>query len=433
MSGYESLDYFTDQSILEDPYPYYEYLRSRCPVEALGHYGAVAVTGYQEALEVYRHNESFSACNVVGGPFVKFPVPLAGEDVSNIIEQYRDHIPQSDHLVTMDPPMHSRERALMMRLFTPKRLKENEGFIWRLADRQLDEFLDGGSCEFISAFAQPFSLLVIADLLGVPEAHHQHFRQGFGLSNNNFSMSPASDGDAPAEPDYAALNWLSWLYDWFVDYIEERRREPRNDVLTALAHARYPDGSVPDAMILAQQAAILFASGKETSARLLGAALKYIAEDSDLQSRLRTHPEVIPDFIEECLRMESPIRADMRMAKRALTLAGVDITAGAPIVILIGAANRDPRHFDCPSQFRVSRSNNREHLAFGRGIHSCPGAPLARAEGCAAVERILARATDIRLSEEQHGPMLNRHFRYQPSWLLRALHELHIQFTPTAG
>ncbi len=140
------------------------------------------MTGYDEAAEVYRDTETFSSCNSVIGPFATFPVPLEGDDVSEIIDRHRDQLPMNEHMVTMDPPDHTRERALLMRLITPKRLKENEEFMWRLADQQLDEFVADGRCEFISAYSQPFAMLVVADLLGVPEEDHQRFREGFGLS-----------------------------------------------------------------------------------------------------------------------------------------------------------------------------------------------------------------------------------------------------------
>ncbi len=140
------------------------------------------MTGYDETNEVYRDTETFSSCNSVVGPFASFPVPLDGDDVAEIVDRYRDQLPMHEHMVTMDPPDHSRERALLMRLITPKRLKDNEAFIWRLADQQLDEFVDDGRCEFIGAYSQPFAMLVVADLLGVPEEDHQRFREGFGLS-----------------------------------------------------------------------------------------------------------------------------------------------------------------------------------------------------------------------------------------------------------
>jgi cytochrome P450 len=435
MSRYESVDFFTDETLLEDPYPYYEYLRGQSTVQPTGHHGVVAVTGYDEAAQIYRDNKSFSASNVVAGPFLSLPVPIEGDDVAGILERYRDQIPQNDHIATMDPPMHTQERGLLMGLLTPKRLKDNEAFIRQLVDVQLDEIIDAGHCEFVSAYAQPFSVLVIADLLGVPQADHQRFRDGFGMSAANSPLALPSD-EAPvaeAEPaEPAERNTLSWLYDWFAGYIEERRQAPKDDVLTQLAEAKYPDGSTPEVMILAHQAAILFASGGETTARLLSAALIYLAEYPQLQDQLRDHPELVPNFIEECLRLESPIKTDFRLTKQPVTVAGVELAPGTPMALLLGAANRDPRRFDKPDELRVDRANSREHLAFGRGIHFCPGAPLARAEGRLSIERILARTRDIRLSEKHHGSASDRHFEYEPTWLLRAVHELHIEFTPVA-
>src|SRR3954468_1809885 len=233
MSTYETVDFFSDQSLVEDPYPYFDELRAIAPVLPLPHLGIVAVTGYDEAHEIYRDPETFSSCNSVVGPFAQFPVPLEGSDVADIIDRYRDTLPMNEHMVTMDPPQHTLERALLMKLITPKRLKENEEFVWGLADRQLDEFLADGKCEFIRAYTQPFAMLVVADLLGVPESDHETFRSGFGLST-----SPGAIGAGDQHGDN--LNALSWLDDQFIAYVDERRREPRNDYLTEMALATYP-------------------------------------------------------------------------------------------------------------------------------------------------------------------------------------------------
>jgi cytochrome P450 len=324
-------------------------------------------------------------------------------------------------MVTMDPPEHTRQRALLMRLLTPKRLKQNEDFMWRLADRQLDEFVADGHCEFISAFSQPFAMLVVADVLGVPESDHERFRAGFGLNQN--------PGELGSE-DSVGMNALNWLDDWFATYIEDRRRQPRADVLTDLALAKFPDGSTPDVTEVVRTATFLFAAGQETTARLLAMALKYLTEYPELQDELREHRDRIPDFIEEALRIESPVKADFRLSRRAATVAGVEIKPGTPVMLLNGAANRDPRRFECPNEFRVDRRNAKEHLAFGRGHHACPGAPLARAEGRISIERILDRMRDIRLSEEHHGAAGNHRFDYAPTWVLRGLTDLHIEFTP---
>ena len=422
MDNYDSVDFFTDQSLVEDPYPYFDHLRAKCPVQPTPHYGVVAVTGYEEATEIYRDIDTFSSCISVIGPFASFPVPLQGEDISWIIERYRDQLPMNEHMVTMDPPTHTQERALIMRLLTPKRLKENEAFMWRLADRQLNECAGTGRCEFISAYAQPFAMLVVADVLGVPEADHQRFREGFGLS-----QTPGEVGGEQA--DYQ-LNALEWLDDWFATYIAERRRTPRGDVLSQLALSTYPDGSTPEVTAVVRTATFLFAAGQETTARLLAVAVRYLCEYPELQGELRAHRERIPDFIEEVLRIESPVKADFRLARRATTVGGVEVAPGTPVMLLNGAANRDPRRFESPSEFRLDRPNAKDHIAFGRGAHSCPGGPLARAEGRVSIERILDRMRDIRLSEEHHGPQGARHFEYVPTWVLRGLQQLHIEFTP---
>src|SRR6185436_8721970 len=138
VTDYDGIDFFRSGKLVADPYPYFEYLRAHGPVWQEPYHGVYMITGYDEALAVYRDHATFSSCNTVSGPFTPFPVPLEGDDVSAIIEQYRDVLPFSDQLPSFDPPKHTDHRALLMRLITPKRLKENEEFMWRLADRQLD-------------------------------------------------------------------------------------------------------------------------------------------------------------------------------------------------------------------------------------------------------------------------------------------------------
>ena len=423
MPDWKTKDFFFDESLHEDPYPYFDALRSECPVLPLPHLGVVAVTGYDELHEVYRDTESFSSCNSVIGPFATFPVPLEGDDVSDIVAKYRDQLPMHEHMVTMDPPEHTRERGLLMRLLTPKRLKDNEDFMWRLADQQMDEFIADGKCEFISAYSQPFAMLAVANVLGVPESDHQRFREGFGLTRGIGKVGAGKQGTPPENP-------LSWLDDAFIEYVEDRRRSPQKDVLTELAQATYPDGSVPDVKNVVRTATFLFAAGQETTARLLASALLHLAQHPELQDELRTNRDRIPDFIEEALRVESPVKADFRLVKRTTEVGGVELKAGTPVMLLNGAANRDPRRFECPAEFRTGRDNAQAHLAFGRGVHSCPGGPLARAEGRISLERILHRMRDIRLSEEHHGPPEERKVQYERTWVLRGLRRLYLEFTP---
>nr|MDT0665675.1 cytochrome P450 [Micromonospora sp. DSM 115978] len=206
------------------------------------------------------------------------------------------------------------------------------------------------------------------------EADHQRFREGFGLSASPGKIGAGDQSDGE-------LNSLGWLDAWFAPYVEDRRAQPRDDVLTRMAQATYPDGSVPDVVSVVRAATFLFAAGQETTARLLASALKYLAENPAAQADVRAHPEQIPDLVEEVLRVESPVKADFRLAKRTTVVGGVEVAAGTPVMLLNGAANRDPRRFECPGEMRVDRSNVRQHIAFGRGVHSCAGGPLARVEG----------------------------------------------------
>ena len=130
----------------------------------------------------------------------------------------------------------------------------------------------------------------------------------------------------------------------------------------------------------------------------------------------------------ETIRIEG--LTDFRLTRRTTEVGGVQVKAGTPLMLLNGAANRDPRRFECPHEFRIDRPNAAAHMAFGRGVHSCPGGPLARSEGRVSLERILARTRDIRLSEEHHGAPGARRFRYEPTWVLRGLTSLHLEFDP---
>jgi cytochrome P450 len=427
VTDFDALDFFRDNdTLIADPYPYFEHLRSKCPVEREPHHGVVMVTGYEEAIEVYHDTATFSSCTSVTGPFPGFPVPLEGDDVSELIEKHRDEIPFSDQLPCFDPPKHTAHRALLMRLITPKRLKENEEFMWRLADAQLDEFLSGGTYEFVSEYAQPFAMLVVADLLGVPETDHDLFRQNLRVGKQRTgTVGGTSDGEVLAHSP------LEFLYEQFTAYVNARRREPTDDVLTGLATATFPDGSTPEVIDVARIAANLFAAGQETTVRMLATGLQYIAERPELQQHLRDHRDRIPNFVEETLRIESPIKGDFRLSRVPTTIGGVDIPAGTTVMVLNGAANRDPRRFEDPDTFDLDRANARQNIAFGHGAHTCPGAPLARAEGRVSLERILDRMHNIRVSDEKHGPAGARRYDYAPTYILRGLRRLYLEFEPS--
>ena len=423
MTELEKLNFFTDPSLVGDPSPYYDAMRESCPVKREPHHNVMMVTGYEEAIQVLNDEETFSSCISVTGPYSGFPLPTDSDDITDLIEETRPKLPMNDQLPTMDPPQHTDHRALLMRLITPKRLKENEEFIWRLADKLLDDLLAKGSGEVISEFAAPFAMLVIADLLGVPESDHQEFIEGLNLVMKDGISIGSTEGTE------LKLNPMEFLYQKFGAYIEDRRANPRDDVLTGLATATFPDGTLPPVDDVLRIAANVFSAGQETTVRLVSSGLRIIAEDPELQQTLREDPERINNFIEETLRMESPIKGDFRLSKVPAEVGGVEVPAGTIMMLVNGAANRDPRQFTDPAEFDLDRRNARTHIAFGRGIHACPGAPLARTEARVGFERLLERTSNITISEKVHGPEGDRKFDYLPTFILRGLLTLNLDFT----
>lgn len=417
------IDFFRDERLVDDPYPFFEALRNKCPVTREDHYNVMMVTGWDEAVQVYNDEETFSSCLSVTGPFPGFPVPLEGrsaEEVTELIAKHRDELPFSDQLPTLDPPTHTDHRSLLMRLITPKRLKENEDAMWQLADEVLDGFLEPGHGEFIKGFAGPFTLLVIADLLGIPAEDREGFVNGI-KQHSGGGVGSTSEESLSHSP-------LEFLYGQFSDYVNDRRANPREDVLTGLALATFPDGSTPDVGDVARVATNVFSAGQETTVRLLSTALKVLGEQPEIQQRLRDDRSLIPNFVEEALRIESPVKGDFRLSRCPVTIGDTDLNAGTTVMVLNGAANRDPRRFEDPDTFDPARKNARQHLAFGRGIHSCPGAPLARAETRVGIERLLDRTKDIRISEAKHGVAGERRYNYIPTFILRGLTDLHLEF-----
>ena len=193
-----------------------------------------------------------------------------------------------------------------------------------------------------------------------------------------------------------------------------------------LATARIPTEPVHgSSMCVPRCGTFLFAAGQDTTARLITTALRYLAEEPEIQAYLRADSGRIPNFIEEVLRHHGVVKHIGRVAHVSTTLAGVDIQAGTSVGVFPSAANRDPARFDEPDDFRPDRPNANEHLAFGRGLHACPGGPLSRIEAKVSVERFLARTTDIRLDEDHHGPQGDRRFEFEPIYIMQGLRGLH--------
>lgn len=427
---FEKYDFFRSDRFINNPYAYFDHLRAQAPIVREPHHGILMVTGYDEALEIYNDPDRFSSIMSTTGPFAGNPIPLEGrenDDLSDLIEEYRDRTAFFDQLPTMDPPAHSDHRSLLMTLITPKRLKENEDFMWELADQQIDSFIARGACEWMNDYAQPFAVNVVSDFLGVPMEDRLKFRQQ--LIRNEQANGGAVVGGTQEGAD-ANHTPLEWLYGAFSAYIEDRRANPKADILTKLADARFLDKSMPTPLDVARVAANLFSAGQETTVRLLSHTFQVIGERSDLQKRLREDRTLIPNFVEESLRIEGPVKGDFRFAKKPTKIGDVDIPAGSFLFIANAAANRDPRVFPKPGEFQIDRGNARLNVSFGRGRHACPGAPLARAEAVISINRMFDRTSDIRIDEKVHGPPGARRYGYLPTFILRGLTHLNLVFDP---
>jgi cytochrome P450 len=432
-------DYYTDMSVLLDPYEWFEEMRAKGPVCRMANRDLWLVTGYEEALEILNNAKDWSNAISVSGPLLPLPFEPEGDDITDQIEAHRDQIPMADLLVTMDGPAHVQARGLISSLFTPSRLRDNQAYVTALADRMVHEVVAKGGCELINEIASPFVTFVVSDILGVPETDRDEFRRIIDLAPPPGSMESAPPPGKEREwaertkamsieamPD----NPMVFMAGYFYRYLAERRAAPpRDDVLSQFAHATYSDGTQPDIAELIRLSMFLFGAGQDTSAKLIGNAMRYLVDVPGMQAQLRADPGKIPAFLEEVLRLEGSTKNIKRLAKRPMNIGGFDIAPGEIVVVAISAANRDPRRWDNPAEFRLDRLGAKHNLAFGRGAHTCAGAPLARYEARIMFEKLLENTSDIRLSEEHHGTPSNRKLNFEPTYSMRGLAQLHVELS----
>lgn len=413
-------DYFTDHSVLLDPYDYFEDLRRHGPVYQMKSRDMLMVTGFRESVDVLLNTADFSSC-LNPDPIAPLRFEPAGDDLTGQIEATMDTGPM-DLMVQYDGDRHAAARSLLNPLFTPSRLKANEEFMRSYADDMVREMVSRGSCELISDVATPYVTMVIADLLGVPDADREEFRKVIDAAPPPGNMDAGEEGQSNHP--------LMVMAGFFMRYMQERSVQPQDDVMTELVQARYPDGSSPPLIEAVKTAMFLFAAGQDTSAKLLGNTMRFLAENQEMQQHLREDRSQIGPFLEEALRLEGSTKATFRLAKRNTRIGDMDIPVGKRVVVSLPAANRDPARWDAPAEFRLNRPRIKEHLAFGRGAHTCAGAPLARAEVAAILDRFLEHTSAITLSEAHHGPKEARRIAYEPSYIIRGLAALHVEFTP---
>lgn len=443
MNDFSNADFYADKELHADPHAYFAWLREQGPVTRLPHRNVVAITGYEEAIQVMLDSEHFSAINAVTGPIPELPIQAGGDDITGQVEEIRPSLAFGDQIVTQDGARHADLRSVMSRLFTPSRLKALDSKLAETSNALIDEFVSDGRVELVSQYGRPFATLVITDLLGIPNKDRAWFRNIF---RDAIPIEiGASDADIKQNPIFAAGkkvffyilmrrllldNPVARFIRGTAGKVGKSGPGGHDDILTELALARFPDGSKPTIADVTSMGAFLFGAGQDTTNRLLASCLRQIAELPDVQAELRANPALIPDFIEEVLRFEGPVKGAGRLCVKTTTVGGVEIKAGTTLLVSHLAANRDPQRFPEPAKFDMHRPKIKEHLAFGRGAHTCIGSPLARNEVRVSLERLLSRMGNIRLSEAHHGRAGCRRVTYEPTYVLCAIRELHLEFDP---
>lgn len=423
----ENSDYFTDYAIAKDPYPFFEAVRAHGPVWQPEGRDYLIVTGFDETVEVLNNHHDFSAIIGLAGAAAPLPFEPQGSDITAQVEENRPKFLGGDQVVMLDDEPHTKLRSLMNRLFTPSRLKANEAFMTAYSDDIVRSVVAKGECDLISEVATPFVTMVIADLLGVPEGDRQHFM-------DLIDASPAPGNlDASLNTHDGDTHPMVAMTGYFYRYISERQANPQDDILTELGQAEYADGTRPTMMDLMTLGVFMYGAGQDTSAKLLGNAMRYIVDVPGLQDQLRADPSLIPAMLEETLRLEGSTKQLSRLARRDTKIGDLAVKAGTKVLMGLSGGNRDPRRWDNPQEFRLNRPKIKEHIAFGRGKHVCAGAPLARAEVRIILEKFLAMTSNIDLDETVHGAAGRRDFDFEPSFIIRGLSTLRVKFTPAPG
>jgi cytochrome P450 len=425
MQALADRDYYTDYEILKDPYGYFAAAREKGPIYKPEGQDYYVVTGFEEAVTIMRNHDAFSAVINLQGAGSPLPFTPEGSDINDQIVAHRKEFVGWDMVSNMDDDRHTKLRALINTLFVPSRLKASEEFINHYCTEMVGKAVANGKVELIREIATPYVTMVVADLLGVPMEDRKIFMDAIAAAPPPGSL----DGKKTGDPQHSPFTVMA---KYFWEYIADRRANPRDDILTEFAFAKYIDGSIPEEYDLVQLGMFMFGAGQDTSAKLLGTALKFLIMKPELQDQLRADPTMIPLFIEEVLRLEGSTKQEGRLARKDATVGGVHIPAGSRIMIAIAGANRDPRRWENPNELKVGRPKIAEHVAFGRGKHTCAGAPLARAEVRIILEKLLSATSKIDIDLEQH-PGGVADLVYEESFIIHGLSALHLRLTPSTG
>jgi cytochrome P450 len=386
--------------VIANPYPAYHRLRAADPVHR-SPLGFWLLSRYDDCVMVLR-DQRFGREGFEG----------ALEAVYGKLAE-EDRLPRS--MLFRDPPDHTRLRSLVSRAFTPRVVEGLRPRIEQIVDTLLDRVRDSGRMEVIADLAYPLPVTVISEMLGVPEGDRDAIRQ--------WSADVARSLDAiglPQATDIATRGRAARraLGEYFRGLIPERRRHPRADLLSQLIAVEEQGDKLSEGELLAT-CVLLYIAGHETTVNLIGNGLLALLRHPAEVARLRADPGLIPSAVEELLRYDGPVQRTARITRTDLEIDGRGIAKGSMVVVLLGAANRDPAYFPDPDRLDVARADNR-HIAFGFGIHFCLGAPLARLEAQIAFGTLLRRAPRLALATEKT--------EWRDSQVLRGLTALPVTF-----
>jgi cytochrome P450 len=412
-----------DQDQLRCPFPLFDDIRRDEPVYFSPSLGAWVITRYEDCLQILHDPVAWSTqmhtgprpLNVIMGDRM---AELASDPATaGLVADSTAVIARGPVLASADPPIHVRQRKLVNGAFRPSRLRTLESLVREVADRLIDGFETRGTVQFVEEFAVGLPMTIIAYALGVEDDDLATFKRWsddmvMPVGNQSPSLSQVR-GYLESHRDFAA---------YFTAKIAERQATPVDDVVSDVANAEV-DG---DRLVLREQLSIisqLLTAGNETTTKLITAMAQHLAERPELQDQLRQDRSIVPVFVEEVLRLEAPVGGLFRRATTDITVGATTIPEGDHVWVLYASANRDEDRFQCPADLDLDRPDLKDHIAFGHGQHYCLGAGLARLEATVGLNAILDRLGTIELAEHNT-------FRYEDSYLLRGLCELHLTFTP---
>lgn len=381
---------FLDPAFIADPYPFYRSLRESAPV-AKSPMGFWLVSSYAEAALVLR-DRRFGKDFVANMQRRYGPAAMQEPAIASLAHT----------MLVLDPPDHTRLRGLVIKAFTARRIADMRPRIQAIVAEQLDRVADKGAMDVMADLAHRLPVIVICDLLGIPEAHRGPFLATSSVNGRILDPVPMSRAELDQANESTRLAGA-----YFEQLCELRRKEPQDDLTTELVRAE-EQGDRLSSEELRANIGLLFGAGHETTTNLIGNGLLALHRNPEQWQRLKDEPSLIPTMVEELLRYDSSVQLTARVAHEDLELGGVAIAKGDYVIALLGAANRDPAQFDDPDRLDIARQNVRP-LSFGGGIHHCLGAQLARLEAELVFAALVERLPDLTLPEKD-SPAWKRNF-----------------------